>query len=102
VVVLATVGVCTALGADGDGADPPETGAAETDAPISWKTLAVGTYTLRYAMVLPDGYDPDATWPVLLALPPGAQDGRMVGAGLALYWEDRRPKTPPASDEQTP
>ena len=33
-----------------------------------------------------DGYDPAATYPVLLALPPGAQDQAMVEAGFARYW----------------
>ena len=43
---------------------------------------------LRYALVLPDDYDESRAWPVLLALPPGGQDERMVQAGLDRYWGD--------------
>lgn len=49
---------------------------------------------LRYAIVKPAGLDggapgadPQKSYPVLLALPPGNQDERMVEAGLAQYWE---------------
>lgn len=41
---------------------------------------------LRYALVLPDDFDPEKPIPALLALPPGGQDGRMVRAGLERYW----------------
>ncbi len=41
---------------------------------------------LRYAVGLPDDYDAEETFPVLLALPPGAQDEAMVRAGFARYW----------------
>ena len=37
-------------------------------------------------MVLPEGYDPEAEYPVLLALPPGGQTEEMVDWGLRLYW----------------
>lgn len=42
--------------------------------------------TLRYALLLPDHFDPTQTYPTLLALPPGGQDETMVEAGLNRYW----------------
>jgi predicted esterase len=41
---------------------------------------------IEYALVLPDGYSADQTYPILLALPPGDQTEAMVEAGLN-YWE---------------
>ena len=41
---------------------------------------------LRYALVLPRDFDPEQTYPALLALPPGGQDEGMVEAGLSRYW----------------
>lgn len=48
-----------------------------------------GGSTLRYALVLPEDFDPAQTYPILLALPPGRQDERMVEAGLGRYWGER-------------
>jgi predicted esterase len=48
-------------------------------------TMQDGT-ALRYAVVLPSGFTPDQTYPVLLALPPGPQTEAMVEAGLS-YWQ---------------
>ena len=48
-------------------------------------TLPKGT--LRYALVLPDGYDAGKVYPVAIALPPGGQDEKMVEAGLSRYFE---------------
>jgi len=45
-----------------------------------------GGGTLQYALVLPVDYDSERVYPALLALPPGAQDARMVAAGLHRYW----------------
>jgi len=47
-----------------------------------------GGAKLEFALVLPEGFDPSATYPVLLALPPGAQNRAMVEAGLSRYWGD--------------
>jgi len=47
--------------------------------------LADGT-SLRYALVLPRDFDPEQTYPALLALPPGPQSEGMVEAGLSRYW----------------
>ncbi len=41
---------------------------------------------LEYALVLPDNFSADQTYPILLALPPGDQTEAMVEAGLN-YWE---------------
>ena len=41
---------------------------------------------LRYALALPDGFEPSSTYPVLLAFPPGAQTDPMVEAGFGRYW----------------
>ena len=49
-------------------------------------SLADGT-ELRYAVVLPAGFTPQQSWPILLALPPGPQTEAMVEAGLSGYWE---------------
>jgi predicted esterase len=42
---------------------------------------------LRYALVLPDGFDAARQYPLLVALPPGNEDERMVEEGLRRYWE---------------
>lgn len=47
-----------------------------------------GGVKLRYAIVAPAEIDPQRSYPVLLALPPGNQDERMVEADLAQYWEE--------------
>ncbi len=44
--------------------------------------------TIEYALVLPDRFDKNKPYPVLLALPPGDQSKQLVEAGLQLYWED--------------
>ncbi len=49
-------------------------------------SLSDGT-ELRYAVVLPAGYTPQQTTPILLALPPGPQTEAMVEAGLSGYWQ---------------
>lgn len=61
--------------------------AAGAEDPIAYHELALedGT-TLRYALVLPSGFDHEHPLPALLALPPGPQDGQMVEAGLGRYW----------------
>jgi hypothetical protein len=50
-------------------------------------TLGDGTW-IDFAVVLPPDFDADKTYPLLLALPPGRQDDRMVTAGLTGYWEE--------------
>ena len=41
---------------------------------------------INYAVVLPDGYQPGESYPVMLAFPPGPQTKAMVEAGLR-FWE---------------
>ncbi len=41
---------------------------------------------LRAFIVTPDGFDPAAATPVVLAFPPGRQTQRMAKAGLDRYW----------------
>ena len=41
---------------------------------------------LLYALVLPDDFDADKTYPVLLAMPPGPQTYQMVESGLLRFW----------------
>ncbi len=41
---------------------------------------------LEYAVVRPEGFDAARAYPVLLALPPGAQDRAMVDSALDLYF----------------
>lgn len=68
-----------------------------SELPIRWSvSQAEGLPDLRYAVLLPEDYDPEnqdsenadpgRTWPLLLALPPGTQDEKMVRRGLDLYF----------------
>jgi predicted peptidase len=41
---------------------------------------------LHYAEILPQDYQPDREYPILLALPPGEQSQAMVSWGLIEYW----------------
>lgn len=43
--------------------------------------------TIEYALVLPPDFNPEQTYPILLALPPGPQTRTMVDNGLRLYWQ---------------
>jgi hypothetical protein len=49
-------------------------------------TLGDSTW-IDFAVASPPEFDPDKTYPPLLALPPGRQDDRMVTAVLTGYWE---------------
>lgn len=44
--------------------------------------------TLRFALVLPDDFDPAATYPTLLAIAPGASQEQMVERGMS-FWKER-------------
>ena len=62
--------------------------AAQTAPTERWRTLEqAGLPPLRYALLVPAGFDAARAWPVLLALPPGGQDEGMVEKGLELYFE---------------
>jgi dipeptidyl aminopeptidase/acylaminoacyl peptidase len=81
-------------GCGGDGSSPPEQAAPpEPAAPVAAPgrtqlsfTAADGT-TIEYTLVAPAGFERGATYPVLLALPPGGQGREEVDAGLDRYWE---------------
>jgi predicted esterase len=65
------------------------------EAPVDaaeYHTLAAADGTrIDYAVVLPPGFDPAQSHPVLVALPPGGQDRDMVEAGLG-FWQDEGPR----------
>lgn len=48
--------------------------------PISDRTA------LHYAVVLPKGYEPGNTYPVLIAMPPGGQTEDAVDTAMFLFW----------------
>lgn len=41
---------------------------------------------LEYGLVLPEDFDPSATYPVLIAFPPGSQSRAAAETGLRLFW----------------
>lgn len=52
-----------------------------------WRTLdREGSAPLKYAVLLPESFDPGREYPVLLGLPPGGQDASMVEWCLENYW----------------
>src|SRR5262245_22157185 len=57
------------------------------------KTAEVAGMTVQYKVALPKDYDPQKTYPVVLAFPPGAQTMDMVLTTLMQNWRmegDRR------------
>lgn len=42
--------------------------------------------SLSYAIIKPESFDPQRTYPVLVAFPPGEQDRVNVEKGLEMYW----------------
>ncbi len=59
----------------------------QADAPgVAWRTLAIDDRRLEYAVVLPVGFDPEASHPLLVALPPGGGGRELVLQGLELYF----------------
>ncbi|MEM8861752.1 MAG: hypothetical protein AAGD96_25800, partial [Chloroflexota bacterium] len=61
---------------------------SETDQ-LSWdySTVNLSGTEIEYATLLPLDFDPAESYPMLLALPPGGQDKRMVDAGLETFWQ---------------
>ena len=51
-----------------------------------YRELTTTEGRLRYALLLPDDFDPSRTYPALLAFPPGPQTEPMVDAGFDRYW----------------
>ena len=64
---------------------PPE-GAATASAATVATGMSDGT-KLAYTLVLPDGFDPAKTYPVLLALPPGGQDQETTDSVVDRVWK---------------
>jgi poly(3-hydroxybutyrate) depolymerase len=65
----------------------PSTGEVPEQHALRWNTLTQDRQPpLRYTLVTPEGFDPTATWPVLVALPPGSQAPDMVERCLELYF----------------
>ncbi|MCP5095072.1 MAG: hypothetical protein GY943_05940 [Chloroflexi bacterium] len=55
-------------------------------------TMNIQETSIQYVVLLPDDFSPENSYPVLLALPPGAQTRSMIDAGLDLYWERAAPQ----------
>ena len=51
-----------------------------------YRELSTAEGRLRYALALPDDFDPSRTYPALLAFPPGPQTEPLVDAGFDRYW----------------
>lgn len=59
---------------------------AVAEAQPQLRTLPLdGGGAMQYALWLPDGFDPERSYPLLLALPPGPQTLAMVEAGLGVW-----------------
>lgn len=57
------------------------------DAPWTFRDMTLADQrVIICAVIVPEGFDPGVPHPVLLALPPGNQDGTMVEWGLTTYW----------------
>lgn len=71
---------------------PPQLTAAETAPSSSAGSIQFETFTsadgttMEYAVVLPDNFDSQKQYPILLALPPGGQGKDVVQALLDRYW----------------
>ncbi len=62
-------------------------------AKVSDRTIEIAGMTLHYKIALPANYDPEKTYPAILAFPPGSQDMNMVLTTLVQNWlpeQDRR------------
>ncbi len=88
--------VLAACGGDGsDAAAPATTGLpgtnGSTDPPAIQdghrKAVMSDGTEISYSVVLPDGFDPARSYPVLLALPPGGQDQEVVDSVIERVWK---------------
>jgi pimeloyl-ACP methyl ester carboxylesterase len=55
-------------------------------AKVSDKTAEIAGMTVHYKIALPGTYDPEKTYPAILAFPPGSQDMDMVLTTLVQNW----------------
>lgn len=54
---------------------------------LSYQSLILSSGAkVDFALLMPEGFDHNLPYPVLLALPPGPQSRDMVEAGLSSYW----------------
>ena len=99
-LLLITAALWLMAGCQAENATSEPTGAAtspETGTPapqlgntqLAWEftTVTLPGGELEYATLLPLDYEPDQSYPLLLALPPGGQDKSMVDAGLGSVWQ---------------
>ncbi len=86
VAILVLASSCAGGDADTDTAAAVDAG-SEAAVPIEAVTLGDGT-VLEYALVTPPEFEPDGTFPVLLALPPGGQTRDLVEATVAGIYRD--------------
>ncbi|MCB0192131.1 MAG: hypothetical protein KDJ65_09315 [Anaerolineae bacterium] len=55
---------------------------------VNYKTAGLSNQqSVEYALVLPDAFDPQRAYPLLLTFPPGPQSRDMVTWGLSGYWQ---------------
>ncbi len=88
---LGTLGVMAALvgvisHSPTHAAPPAAASRQRADGGHQYRELRTAVGRLRYALALPDGFDPSRTYPALLAFPPGPQTEPMVDAGFDRYW----------------
>lgn len=57
-------------------------------AEVITKTGAFGGLQINYRVVLPDGYDPERAYPLVLAFAGGSQQMRTVNSALENHWID--------------
>jgi poly(3-hydroxybutyrate) depolymerase len=55
-------------------------------AKVSDKSTEIAGMTIHYKLVLPKDYDPEKTYPAVLAFPPGSQNMEMVMSTLERNW----------------
>ncbi len=67
-------------------AAPSITAKAVTDAPFAFESVVAGGTTIEFAVSVPDAFDPQKAYPVLLALPPGGQDKTLTGQVMTEVW----------------
>jgi len=87
--MLARIVVWFVASAVSFGALGPASSIAIAGEPPEFRTYtAPDARTVRYGLVLPKGFDPIKPAPVVLVLPPGAQDQAMVERALQLYFQE--------------
>lgn len=65
---------------------PPATAKAAADAPFVFENVVAGGTTVEFAVSVPESFDPQKAYPILLALPPGGQDKTLTGQVMSEVW----------------